>query len=112
MNSSTRNKIPQIKTKQKLSMRDMVIDECKKFISLSIYLAPFVLFEGVRRFGVLLFLGVFFLPNFFFGVFFFGVFLPPYTCSNNAANNLILLFPPGLQPIVDLLQLQTPLAIC
>ena len=35
MNSSTRNKIAQPKTKQKLSMRDMVIDECKKFISRS-----------------------------------------------------------------------------
>ena len=35
MNSSTRNKMSQSKTKQKLSMRDMVIDECKKFISRS-----------------------------------------------------------------------------
>ena len=35
MNSSTINKMPQSKTKQKLSMRDMVIDECKKFISRS-----------------------------------------------------------------------------
>ena len=33
--SSINNKLSQNKTKQKLSMRDMVIDECKKFISRS-----------------------------------------------------------------------------